>query len=287
MPVAYLNGRFLAQEQACVPVTDRAFLFGDGVYEVIPAYQGHPLRLSQHLTRLQRSLDGLRLANPMDDAGWRRVVGELIERNGGGDVSVYLQVSRGAPPARDHGFPKPGVAATVTGFCQPLKPWPKDVLERGAAAVVRDDDRWAHCDIKSTALLANVLLKQQAIDAGAAEAILVRDGHVTEGASSNVFVVVGDVALTPPQSGYVLPGITRDLILELAAADGLPVRFGDVTRSRLYAADEIWITSSTREALPITMLDGQAVGGGKPGPLWRRVHERLQRYKQAACLQPS
>lgn len=266
-----------------MPVTDRAFLFGDGVYEVIPAYSGRPFRLAQHLARMQRSLNAISLANPLSDARWRSLVAELIERNGGGDLSIYLQLSRGAPVARDHAFPDPAVPATVVGFCQPLKAAPASYLCEGAPAVVRNDGRWAHCDIKSTALLANVLLKQEAVAAGAAETILLHDNEVTEGSSSNVFVVRDGIAYTPPQSPRVLPGITRDLILELAARHSLPARFGPVTKTQLYGADEVWITSSTREILPITTLDGEPVGAGRPGPVWRRFYDQLQAYKDAAA----
>lgn len=287
MPIAYLDGRFLPQARACVPITDRAFLFGDGVYEVIPVYAGQPFRLAQHLTRLQRSLDGILLANPLAHKQWLEIVTQLVERNGGGNLSIYLQVSRGAPAARDHAFPEPTVPTTVVGFSQPLKAVPASYLLEGAGAVVRNDDRWGHCDIKSTSLLANVLLKQQAVAAGAAEAILLRDDEVTEGSSSNVFVVHDGVAHTPPQSAQVLPGITRDLILELADAHELPARFNTVTKAQLYAADEIWITSSTREIVPITALDGKPVGTGRPGPMWRRFYDLLQAYKDAAATLPA
>lgn len=280
MSTAYVNGRFLPLEEATIPVTDRAFLFGDGVYEVIPIYAGRPFRLSAHLARLQRSLEALHIANPLDDAQWRALVEALATRNGGGDLSLYLQISRGAPPTREHGFPALPVTPTVVGFCQPLKALPDSYLRDGIAAVTLPDERWAHCDIKSTALLANVLLKERAYAAGAVEAILIRGGQVTEGASSNVFAVVDGVACTPPQDQHILPGVTRDLVLELAREQRLPARFAAVSQSQLQEAEEVWVCSSTRELLPVTTLDGAAVGDGRPGALWQRFHQCLQAYRQ-------
>lgn len=281
MSIAYLNDRFMPLNQATVPVTDRAFLFGDAVYEVIPVYDGRLFRLDSHLARLQHSLDGLQIRNPMTAGQWSDMFRELIERNGGGDLSLYLQVTRGAPAARDHAFPEAAVAPTVVAFCQPLKPVPAAYLEDGIAAVTLPDERWAHCNIKSTALLANVMLKHRASDAGAVEALLVRNGRLTEGSSSNVFVVLDGEAITPVQDSHVLPGVTRDLVLELARDHGLPARFGEVAQQRLANAEEIWICSSTRELLPVTSLDGTPVGDGRPGPVWRRFHDQLQAYKES------
>ena len=280
MSIAYLNGEFLPREKACVPVMDRGFLFGDGVYEVIPVYGGRLFRLDQHLQRLASSLDAIRLGNPLDNAGWRTLLEQLVERNGGGDLSVYLQVTRGAAPTRDHAFPA-GVPPTVFMMSSPLSAGRDIDSEPGIHAVTLDDIRWDFCNIKAITLLPNVLLRQQAIDAEAAEAILVRDGFATEGAASNLFIVRQGLLVTPPKSPSLLPGITRDLVLELAANHGIPYREADVTQAELNSADEVWLTSSTREISPVTRLDDRSVGDGKPGPLWQRMIRLYQDYKRA------
>lgn len=278
MAIVYLNGKFLPIEQASVSVMDRGFIFGDGVYEVIPAYGGRLFRLGQHLERLARSLGEIRLNNPLSSENWRQCLQELVVRNGGGDQSVYVQITRGAAP-RDHAFPK-DVQPTVYAASSPLKPLPADLAEYGVAAITLQDIRWQRCDIKAITLLANILLRQQAIDQGAVEAILVRDGKVSEGAASNLFIVKNGVLVTPPKGPYLLPGITRDLILELAAAHGIAHREAAISTEDLISAEEVWLTSSTREILPVTRLDQRAVGGGKPGPLWRRLMALYQDYKQ-------
>jgi len=278
MAIVYLNGKFLPIEQASVSVMDRGFIFGDGVYEVIPVYGGRLFRLEQHLERLARSLAEIRLANPLPAEQWRRCLQELVAQNGGGDQSVYVQITRGAAP-RDHAFPK-DVQPTVYAASSPLKPLPADLAEQGVAAITVEDIRWQRCDIKAITLLANILLRQRAIDQGAAEAILVRDGAVNEGAASNLFIVKGGVLVTPPKGPYLLPGITRDLILELAAAHGIAHREAAISLADLNAAEEVWLTSSTREILPVTRLDQRAVGNGRPGPVWRRMMSLYQEYKQ-------
>jgi D-alanine transaminase len=281
--IAYLNGEFLSREKACVPVMDRGFLFGDGVYEVIPVYSGRLFRLDQHLQRLAGSLDAIRLGNPLDNTGWRNLLEQLVERNGGGDLSVYLQVTRGAAPTRDHAFPA-GVPPTVFMMSSPLSAGLDIDSEPGIHAVTLDDIRWDFCNIKAITLLPNVLLRQQAIDAEAAEAILVRDGFATEGAASNLFIVRHGLLVTPPKSPSLLPGITRDLILELAANHGIPYREADITQAELNSADEVWLTSSTREISPVTRLDDRRVGDGKPGPLWQRMIRLYQDYKRAVGI---
>ena len=280
MTTVYLNGQFLPLEQARVPVLDRGFLFGDGVYEVIPVYGGHLFRLEQHLERLEHSLAGIRLANPMSHGRWREVLEQLVARNGGGDQSVYLQVTRGAGPKRDHAFPD-GVPPTVFAMSSPLAPVSGDILRSGISAITLPDIRWQLCHIKAITLLPNVLLRQQAVDAGCAEAILLRDGQVTEGAASNIFIVQAGTLITPPKGPLLLPGVTRDLILELAAANGIPYRETPIPESALRAAEEVWLTSSTREILPVTRLDDAPVGNGQPGPLWARLLALYQDYKQA------
>ncbi len=273
----YLNGEYMPLEQARVPVLDRGFIFGDGIYEVVPVYGGHPFRLDHHLARLARSLRLVRMDNPHSDTDWAGVLDDLIRHNGGGDLSLYLQITRGVA-RRDHAFP-PDVPPTVFAMATPLKSPDTDTRARGLAAIAIDDPRWRHCDIKSISLLPNVLLRQQAQEAGADEAILIRDGIVTEGAASNVFVVRDGVLCTPPKGPDLLPGITRDLVLELAGAEGLPAEEAPLHRDDLCAADEIWLTSSTKEVMAVTRLDGRPVGDGRPGPVWGRIDAVYQAYK--------
>jgi D-alanine transaminase len=262
-------------EEARVSVLDRGFLFGDGVYEVIPVYGGRLFRLQAHLDRLDRSLAGIHLANPMSLHAWEALLAELVRRNRAGDLSVYLQVTRGVAK-RDHAFPT-GAPPTVVAMASPL---PQSPLTAGVAAIVARDIRWDLCDIKAITLLPNALLRQRAVEAGAMEAILVRHGFVTEGAASNVFVVEGERVATPPRSAQLLPGITRDLVLELMAAGGIACEERMVTVDELHAASEVWLTSSTREVVPVVRLEGAPVGGGVPGPLWRVVYDLYQDYKR-------
>lgn len=277
MATVFLNGEYLPAEQAQVSVLDRGFLLGDGVYEVIPVYNGLPFRLKEHLQRLQRSLNGIRMANPFDEAGWGEIISQLVKLNGDGNQAVYLQVTRGVAP-RDHVFPE-GVEPTAFVMTNPIKPLPEWYKQDGIKAITVNDIRWAQCDIKAITLLPNSLLRQQAQDAGAQEALLIRDGYMTEGSASNSYAVIDGVIFTAPKDEKVLPGITRDLVLELADAAGIPYREEAVTAEQLKSAEEIWISSSTRELLPVTTLDGQAVGSGKPGPVWRQLDTLYQRYK--------
>ncbi len=277
--IVYLNGRFLPRDEACVPVMDRGFLLGDGVYEVIPAFGGRPFRLDEHLQRLDNSLAAVRIRNPFNRQTWTELIDGVIERNGGGDLSIYLQVTRGVTDKRDHAFGD-NIEPTVLIMATPMAGADADELRRGHRAITVEDIRWQRCDIKAITLLANLLLRQQAVDQGAAEAILVRDGKALEGAASNLFIVEDGVIVTPPKDNHVLPGITRDLILEIAAANGMPWREDAIPVERLRNADEVWVTSSTREILPITELDGQRVGDGRPGPVWERMFALYQNYKR-------
>jgi D-alanine transaminase len=277
-PLVYLNGAFLPPDQAKVSAFDRGFVFGDGVYEVIPVYGGRLFRLPQHLARLDASLDSIRLANPLAAADWQRVCARLIDAAGGGDLSLYLQVTRGPAP-RDHAFP-PEVQPTVFAYAAPLKYPDAQQLAGGVDAITVPDIRWLRCDIKAIALLPNVLLRQQAIEAGAAEAILIRDGLMTEGSASNIFVVTHGVLVTPPRGRFILPGVTRDLVLELARAHGVPCEERAVNEVELRAAEELMLSSSTKELLPITRLDGQTVGSGRPGAVHARLYALYQDYKR-------
>lgn len=277
---AFLNGEFLRAEEARICALDRGFLFGDGVYEVIPAYGGRLFRLDAHLQRLARSLSQVRIPAPHDAQQWTEILGGLMARVPAGDLAVYLQVTRGVAPHRDHAFPEP-VSPTVFAMASPLVPPRREWLEQGVGAVVLEDIRWRRCDIKAVSLLGSVLLRQQAVEQEAMEAILIRDGFATEGAATNVFMVRDGVIITPPKGPELLPGITRDMVLGLAAHHRLAHRETSITREQLFGADELWITSSTKEVLAVTRLDGVAVGSGRPGPLWRRIHGLFQDYKAA------
>lgn len=276
--IVYLNGQFMPLEEARIPVLDRGFIFGDGVYEVIPVYSRHPFRLPEHLQRLQHSLDSVRIANPLTAAEWTGLIKDIVARNAGDDQSIYLEVTRGVAK-RDHAFPS-GVQPTVFIMSAPLTTPPREQIENGVAAITATDFRWLKCDVKSVSLLGNCLLKQSAVDAGAAEVVLFRDGYLTEGSASNVFVVRDAMLLAPPKNHLVLPGITYDVVLELAASANIPQAVRDISEHEVRTAQEIWLTSSTREVLAITTLDGKPVGSGKPGALFKRVHALYQDYKK-------
>jgi D-alanine transaminase len=274
----HLNGKLLPLGEASVPVLDRGFLFGDGAYELIPVYTRKPFRLAEHLRRLQATLDGLRIANPHTEAQWKRLIEEVIAANEPDDQSIYLQVSRGADVKRHHAFPA-GVAPTVFVMSEPLVGPPPVQREQGVCAITAADFRWLRCDLKTLNLLANCLLRQQAIDAGCVETILLRDGFLTEGSSSNVFVVKHGVMLAPPKSHLMLSGITYDVVLELAQGHGLRHEVREVLEAEVRNADELWLTSSTKEVLPLTVLDGRPVGEGRPGPVYHRMYAWYQDFK--------
>jgi D-alanine transaminase len=276
----YLNGQFMPLEEARIPVLDRGFIFGDGVYEVIPVYSHRAFRLAEHLQRLQHSLGGIRLQNPHSDAEWTKLINELIARNAGEDQYLYLHITRGVA-RRDHAFPNPPVAPTVLMMSNPLTIPPTELLHSGVGAVTAQDNRWLRCDIKAIALLPNVLLRQMAVDAGCAETILIRDdAFMTEGAASNIFVVKNGTLLAPPKDNLMLPGITYDVVLELAAANGIPHQVRKVTKDEVFNADELLLTSSTKEVLAITRLDGKPVGDGKPGPMFTKLYKLYQDFKR-------
>jgi len=280
---AYLNGEFLPLDQARVSVLDRGFIFGDGVYEVIPVYSRHPFRLPEHLQRLQHSLDAVRLGNPMTDAEWTRLIRELVARHPGEDQSVYLQVTRGVA-RRDHAFPKEA-KPTVFMMSSPLVTPARELIEKGVPCITAIDYRWLKCDVKSVSLLANCLLRQSAADVDAAEVILFRDGCLTEASASNVFVVKKGKLLAPPKDHLILPGITYDVVLELAAAGGIAVELRAIPEHEVRSADELWVTSSSKEVLAVTMLDGKPIGNGKPGPMFRTIYQAFQEYKRKVMRQ--
>jgi D-alanine transaminase len=276
--MVFLNGKFMPVEQARVPVLDRGFIFGDGVYELVPVYSRIPFRMDEHLARLERSLAAVRIRNPYSRAEWRDIIVQLVAKQPFEDQGVYFQVTRGVAK-RDHAFPK-DAAPTVFLMSNPLVTPPKELVERGAAAVTAVDDRWLHCDIKSISLIGNCLLRQVSADAGAVETILFRDGNLTEASASNVFAVQQGVILSPPKSNLILPGITFDVVAELAQGAGLPLEFRAVSEAEVRGADEIWVTSSSKEVLAIVALDGKPVSDGKPGPMFRRMHGLYQEFKQ-------
>lgn len=281
----YLNGQFMPLEQARIPVLDRGFIFGDGVYEVIPVYNREPFRLMEHLARLANSLEEIRLDNPHGDAEWTRLINDVIARNPWPNQSIYLQVTRGVAK-REHTFPK-GVPPTVFIMSNEFTPPAPEQVEAGLTLVSASDNRWLRCHIKSTSLLGNVLLRQVAAEAGAAEVVLLRDGFLTEGSASNIFVVREGTLLAPSKNHLILPGITYDLVLELAAGSGLPVEVRDVSEYELRTADEVLVTSSSKEVLAATRLDGKPVGSGKPGPVFRRLYRMFQDYKARVSGAPA
>jgi D-alanine transaminase len=276
--VVFLNGTLLALEDAKIPVLDRGFIFGDGVYELVPVYSRVPFRLDEHLARLERSLAAVSIRNPYPRAQWREHIFALIDAQPFEDQGVYFQVTRGVAK-RDHAFPK-NAEPTVFIMANPLVNPPQSQVESGSAAVSAQDNRWLRCDIKSISLIGNVLLRQLSAEAGAAETILFRDAKLTEASASNVFVVRQGVILSPPKSALILPGITYDVVAELAQANGMPLEFRDVTEAEVRGADEIWVTSSSKEVLAIVALDGRKVGDGRPGPQFRRMYQIYQEFKQ-------
>ncbi len=272
----YLNGEYLPIADAKVSVLDRGFLFGDGVYEVIPAYAGRLFRFEDHIVRLENSLREIRLDPRKSVAEWLAIFQPMLDSSK--DQYIYLQITRGYAAKRDHGFPEL-VTPTVFAMCSEIKPFAGRV--NGVKAVTLDDTRWRMCHVKAITLLANILLRQEALDKDCAEAVLVRNGYVTEGAASNLFAVIDDELITPPKNNEILPGITRDVILELAKANQIPHREDVIALEALQNASEVWVTSSTREIVPVVELDGQILGNGKPGPVFQKMDRLLQAYKKS------
>ena len=276
--MVFLNGKVLPVEDAKVSVLDRGFIFGDGVYELVPVYSRVPFRLGEHLARLERSLAAVAIRNPYSRAQWREHIFRLIDAQAFDDQGVYFQVTRGVAQ-REHAFPK-NVEPTVFMMANPLLTPSAEQVERGGAAVSAQDNRWLRCDIKSISLVGNVLLRQLSSDAGAAETILFRGGKLTEASASNVFIVKRGVIQSPPKSPLILPGITYDVVAELAAAHGLPLEFREISEQEVRTADEVWVTSSSKEIFAIVSLDGAKIGDGRPGPVFRRMLRLYQEFKQ-------
>jgi D-alanine transaminase len=276
----YLNGKFLPLEEAKISVLDRGFIYGDGVYELVPVYHRQPYRLPQHLARLQRSLDGIRLPNPHSDSQWSAIVHELIARQPFEQQGVYLQVTRGVAK-RDHAFPA-GVPATVFMMSNPLVSPSAEQIDRGVAVVTANDERWLHCDWKTISLIGNVLARQFAAERGAVEAVLFRNGYLTEASASNVLIVRDGKILAPPKDNLILPGITYDAAWELAREGDLPIEMRSITKEEALSADEMWLSSSTKEVLAVTTLDGKPFAGGRPGPMFKRMHALFEASKPRA-----
>jgi D-alanine transaminase len=276
-PIAHFNGQLLPLDAISISPLDRGFIFGDGVYEVIPVYEGVMLRAREHFERLQRSMDAIRLDNPHSVDEWIAVTNKLLEHHPG-NQAVYIQVTRGVPPKRDHVMPK-GITPTVFMMSNPLSSPTKEQIENGVACVTARDFRWEKCHIKSISLLGNVLARQISADVGATETIMFRDGMLTEAAASNVFIVKDGVVAAPPQDNLILLGITYELLVRLAAEGTLKLEIRPIAEAEVRAADEVWLSSSTKEVLAVTTLDGKPVGAGKPGPVFRRMHALYQDYK--------
>jgi D-alanine transaminase len=276
-PIAHFNGKLLPLDQIWISPLDRGFIFGDGVYEVIPVYNGAPLRAREHFERLQRSMDEIQLKNPHTVDEWMKLATELLAHHEG-DQAVYIQVTRGAPQKRDHVIPK-GLQPTVFMMSNPMNTPSREAVENGVACVTSRDFRWEKCHVKSTSLLGNVLARQISADAGATETILFREGLLTEASSSNVFVVKNGTVAAPPRDNLILMGITYDLVMQLARDGAVKLEMRPVTEAEVRSADEIWLSSSTKEVLAVTTLDGKPVGAGKPGPLFKRMHQLYQEHK--------
>ena len=271
LPLVWLDGRLIPLEEARISPLDRGFLFGDGAYEVLPVYGARAYRFEPHMARLDRSLAEIRMAPPLDRTGWLTAFGKLVHGNGGGDQLLYVQVTRGVEPERNH-VPRPGTRPTIFASVQKLPGIPDSAIENGVAAVTAEDIRWARCDIKSTSLLGNVLLRWLAADAGATETLLLREGHATEGSASSAHVVKDGRIITPPQTNAILPGTTRGVMFELAGREGIPSERRPVTEAELRAADEVLIASAGGGIRAVATLDGQPVGSGAPGPVYRRIY---------------
>jgi D-alanine transaminase len=284
-PQCYLNGKYLPIYEARISPLDRGFLYADGAYEVMPVYRGRPFRFGAHAQRMTRSLAEIRMDDPHTREEWHDIIARLIAPNGPVDQYVYWQVTRGAERGRNHA-PLPNVPRTVFAFASPFPFASTAALENGVACITAQDTRWARCDIKSVSLLANVLLRQLAVDANAAETILLRDGELMEASSSAVHVVIRGEIRSPPNSRKVLPGTTRGVMEELAERANIPHRSTRVTESELRNAEEIWLTAAVREMSSVTVLDGKPVGSGNPGPLYRRIRDAFERYKAELAGQP-
>jgi D-alanine transaminase len=285
LPICYLNGAYLPLREARVSPLDRAFLFADSVYEVLPAFDGRLFRFKEHFDRLARSLEQVRIPSPHSHLEWQTILENLIRQNGSVDQYLYVQVTRGAEYRRNHAFPA-DAQPTVFAMCSPLPQWTEAQRERGFSAITIEDFRWSRCDIKSTALLANVLMKQQASECGANEAIIVHDGEMLEGSSSSILILRDKTIAVPPNSKRILPGTTRDVALALAS--GLfTVEVRPISVGELFQADEVWMAAATRDVLPITRIDDRVIGSGRPGPGWKQMADAFTAYRRSLAQAPA
>ena len=279
----YLNGEWMPIEDAKIPVLDRGFIFGDGIYEVIPVYRRKPFRGQGHMQRLARSLAAVAIPNPYSEVRWMELIAEIIARQPFENQAVYFQVTRGVAK-RDHAFPKESTP-TVFMMSNPLATPSDETYAKGVSCVTATDNRWLRCDIKSTSLLGNVLMRQFAADRDAIETIMFRDGLLTEASASNVLIVKDGVIASPQKDNLILPGITLDATIDLARESGLPLEMRPITEAEVRNADEVWLSSSTKEVLPVTLLDGKPVGHGdgvgKPGPMLAKMRAAYQAAKAA------
>ena len=274
MSIVYLNGEYLPLEEANINVMDRGFIFADGIYENIPVFNKKILRVAEHLQRMDNSLRNVYMENPLEHQQWEKIFYTLIEKNGHTDQSVYVQVTRGVS-VRDHAIDICG-KPTVFAMCIPIG---QINHAEGIKAITHRDIRWQYCSIKTINLLPAVLIRHRAKLRGAREAILLRDGKVSEGAATNVFLCEKNIVKTPMKTEEVLPGVTRDLILGLLRDDGIECREADITEQELTDADEIWVTSATWGVMPVVQLNDEPVGDGKPGKLWNKANNLYQQYK--------
>lgn len=285
-PLAWLNGALVPLRDARISPLDRGFLYADAVYEVVPVYAGRPFLLAEHCARLDRSLRAIGMEPTRSAADWEAVLRALIDGNGGGDLYIYLQVSRGAEWGRNHAIPR-DIAPTEFAFAADLPAEAAVDDTSGVAAITCPEWRWGRCDIKSTSLLANVLSKSDAAAAGATEAVFLADGELREGSSSAIVVISGNRVAAPPEGPGILPSTSRALVLALARDAGLQVAIEPVSEAQLRAADEIWMCNATRAVTPVVRLDGAPVGSGRPGPHWRRVRAGLERYRREVATLPA
>lgn len=280
--IVYLNGDFIEKSQAKISVLDRGFLFGDGIYEVIPVYNASPFRLDQHLKRLFDNTKNIQIDLSLISIQWQETIEKVISKNGGGNLSLYIQITRGIATERNHAFPE-NTPATVLIMCSPLA---IEISELDPIKVtLLEDIRWQYCHIKSTSLLGGVLLNQQAKAAGFQEAILYRNEQITEGSASNVFIVKDDIIYTPEKVQCILGGITRDLIIELALKHKMPLLEQPLALEDLAIADEIWISSSSREISPVTHIDDKIVAKGEVGDVTKKMHRIFQSFKESLTNQ--
>lgn len=278
-PLIYLNGKYLPINEANISVMDRGFLFGDGVYEVIPVFNGKLFRFEQHLARLKRSLDAIYLDIDLSPQKWAKIFHKLIAQYANCPTqSIYLQITRGPTSKRDYAFHQE-IKPTLFAYTTPLHANSVENLAKGISAITLEDIRWQRCDIKAITLLSNVLLRQLAIETGAQEAILIRNEEALEGTSSNLFIVKDKQLFTPSLNSRILGGITRDLILELATQYHIPYLETTITITALQQADEIWLTSSTKEVQPVIKLNDKIIGNGSAGPVWHQMIKYYQAYK--------